>query len=118
MSICMASLALVSPVLVYGAVEAANDGYNVLVVCPTGTLVHSYRDRLPQCNGIVVETVHSGFAIYRGADRDACQYSPPTRLRRYDLIFIDEILFILSGKLTLYGLRFPSSLMLHFGHCP
>ena len=79
-----------SEVIVHAAVEAATDGYNVLVLCPTGSLVASYRDRFPQCDGIVVETIHSGFAIYRGADRSACQYSPPTRLRRYDLILIDE----------------------------
>jgi hypothetical protein len=45
---------------------------------------------LPEVDNIVVETLHSGFAIYRGADEKAVQYSPPTRLRRYDLILVDE----------------------------
>ena len=53
-------------------------------------LVHSYRQRFPETDRIVVETIHSGFAIYRGADQSAVRYSPPTRLRRYDLILIDE----------------------------
>ncbi len=48
--------------------------------------MHSYRDRLPETDRIVVETIHSGFAI----GRRAVQYAPPTRLRRYDLILLDE----------------------------
>ncbi len=38
----------------------------------------------------VVETLDSGFAIYRGADEKAVQFSPPTRLRRFVLISVDE----------------------------
>jgi len=51
--------------------------------------VHSYRDRLPDSENIVVETIHSAFCIYRQEDQ-VVQYCPPTRLRRYDLIIIDE----------------------------
>ena len=51
---------------------------------------HSYRERFPETDHIVVETIHSGFAIYRSADQSQVRYSPPTRLRRYDLILIDE----------------------------
>ena len=51
-----------SEVIVHAAVEAATAGYHVLILCPTGTLVHSYKDRLPEVDNIVVETLHSGFA--------------------------------------------------------
>jgi len=55
-----------------------------LISCPTGALVHAYRERLPPTDQIVVETLHSGFSIARKVDLDT--YSPPGRLRRYDLI--------------------------------
>ena len=79
-----------SEVIVHAAAEAATAGYHVLILCPTGSLVHSYKDRLPDVDNIVVETLHSGFAIYRGADEASARYSPPTRLRRYDLFLVDE----------------------------
>ena len=78
-----------SEVLVHAAVHAADNGCKVLVLCPTGTLVHSYRDRLPEHPNLVVETIHAGFRIYREADK-LVRYSPPTRLQRYDLLIIDE----------------------------
>ena len=58
-----------SEVLIHAAVRAADNGCKVLVLCPTGTLVHSYRDRLPEHPNIVVETIHAGFRIYREADK-------------------------------------------------
>ena len=58
-----------SEVLAHSAVDAAKDGYSVLVPCPTGTLVHSCRKRFPDTDHIAVETIHSGYAIYRGADQ-------------------------------------------------
>jgi ATP-dependent exoDNAse (exonuclease V) alpha subunit len=36
-----------------------------------------------------VETIHSAFQIGRNADK-AVKYAPPSRLRRYDLIMLDE----------------------------
>ena len=63
-------------------------GARVLILCPTGALVHAYKERLPPTDQIVVETLHSGFSIARKVDMNT--YSPPGRLRRYDLIFIDE----------------------------
>jgi hypothetical protein len=44
---------------------------------------------MPETSHITVETIHSGFAIYRNYDK-VVEYSPPTRLRRYDLIILDE----------------------------
>ena len=78
-----------SEVLIHAAVEAANAGLYVLILCPTGALVHTYKDRMPETSHITVETIHSGFAIYRNYDK-VVEYSPPTRLRRYDLIILDE----------------------------
>jgi len=78
-----------SEVLVHAAVRAADEGLHVNILCPTGALVHAYRDRLPASDRIVVETIHSGFQISRKADM-VVQYMPPTRLRRYDLFLIDE----------------------------
>ena len=78
-----------SEVIVHAACAAAKSGACVLVLCPTGTLVHSYRDRLPDVDNIVVETIQSGFAIQRQYDK-LVDYAPPSRLRRYDLILVDE----------------------------
>jgi len=78
-----------SEMLIHAAAKAAVAGLYVLILCPTGALVHSYRDRLPETPHIVVETIHSGMAIYRTYDT-VVEYAPPTRLRRYDLILIDE----------------------------
>ena len=78
-----------SEVIVHAACAAAKSGACVLVLCPTGTRVHSYRDRLPDVDNIVVETINSGFAIQRQYDK-LVDYAPPSRLRRYDLILVDE----------------------------
>ena len=78
-----------SEVIVHAACAAAKSGACVLVLCPTGTLVHSYRDRFPDVDNIVVETIHSGFAIQRQYDK-LVDYAPPSRLRRYDIILVDE----------------------------
>jgi len=51
-------------------------------------LVHAYKERLPPTDQIVVETLHAGFSIARKADPQT--YAPPGRMRRYDLIVIDE----------------------------
>ena len=78
-----------SEVIIHAAARAAEEGMYVNILCPTGALVHAYRDRLPASDRIVVETIHSGFQISRKADLVA-QYMPPSRLRRYDLFLIDE----------------------------
>ena len=79
-----------SEVIIHAAVRAALDGYRVLILVPTGTLVHSYRDRLPTHEFITVETIHSGMQIHRETDREKVQYAPPGRLRRIDLFCLDE----------------------------
>jgi len=74
--------------IIHAAYRAAENGARVFILCPTGALVHAYKERLPPTDQIVVETLHAGFSIARKADSQT--YAPPGRLRRYDLIFIDE----------------------------
>ena len=47
-----------SEVIVHAAAEAATAGYHVLILCPTGSLVHSCKDRLPDVDNIVVQTLN------------------------------------------------------------
>ena len=75
-------------VIIQCALDAARHGARVLVACPIGPLVTTYRQRLPADGGIVVETIHSSFRITRKADQ---LYIPPGRLRHYDLIIFDEV---------------------------
>jgi hypothetical protein len=79
-----------SEVFVHAAVEAAAADLHVLILCPTGTLVHSYRDRLPASDNIAVDTVHSALAINAASGQGDVAYTPPRRMRRYDLILLDE----------------------------
>ena len=76
-------------VVVQCAVNAATeDEARVLIGCPIGALLDTYRLRLPPRLNIVVETIHSAFRITRWRDQ---VYVPPGRLRQYDLIIFDEV---------------------------
>ena len=75
-------------VVIQCAVDAARNGARVLIACPIGALVATYRQRLPPGEQIVVETIHSVFKITRQRDQ---LYIPPGRLRHFDLIIFDEI---------------------------
>ena len=77
-----------SEAIVYAAAEAAKRGAHVLIGCPLGVQVSAYRDRLPADEKIVCETIHSAWRVSRKAD--AATYNPPSRLRAYEVIFIDE----------------------------
>ena len=70
------------------AIAAAEAGERVLIACPIGALVDTYRQKLPPHENIVVETVHASQRITRKADE---QYIPPGRLRTFDLIIYDEV---------------------------
>ena len=54
-----------SEILVHAAHRAADAGMKVLLMCPTGTLVHAYRERLPVHPNITVETIHSATVMMR-----------------------------------------------------
>ena len=70
------------------ALEAAGKGERVLIACPIGALVDTYRQKLPPNDHIVIETIHASHRITRKADE---VYVPPGRLRHFDLIIYDEI---------------------------
>ena len=61
-------------VIIHAAYRAAEAGCRVLILCPTGALVHAYKERLPPTDRIMVETLHSGFSIARKVDMDT--YAP------------------------------------------
>ena len=41
-----------SEVIKEGAIRAAKKGFGVLLVCPTGQLVHSFKSQLPEVDGV------------------------------------------------------------------
>ena len=50
-----------SAVLLEVAVRAARGGIRVLIVCPTGQLVHSFKSQVPELDGvenIQIDTIH------------------------------------------------------------
>ena len=50
------------------AASAAAKGERVLIACPIGALVDTYRQRLPPNENIIIETVHASHRITRKAD--------------------------------------------------
>ena len=82
-----------SAVLLTAALNACSNGMSVLIVCPTGYLVHQYKSKLPDKDGVEnvrVDTIQ-GVLQYRrkGADSQVT-WAPPSALRRIDLILVDE----------------------------
>ena len=65
-----------SELLVLAAVRAVEQGCHVLILCPTGALVHSYRDRLRDMEKITVDTAQASFCIVRKADVEWVRYAP------------------------------------------
>ena len=65
----------------------------VLIICPTGFLVHQYKSRLPDIDGvenISIDTIQ-GVLKYKRSGRDSkVVWSPPSALRRVEVILIDE----------------------------
>ena len=82
-----------SEVILEGAITAAQAGMQVLIVCPTGQLAHAFKARLPEVDGIeniTVDTIHGVLNYQRpGADKQV-RWTPPTALRRMDLLLVDE----------------------------
>ena len=75
-------------VIIAAVRQALEDGCRVLIAGPIGLLVSMYRLRLPNAENLTMETIHSAFRMVRDAD---AAYSPPGRLRQYDLIIFDEV---------------------------
>ncbi len=60
-------------VMLEAAVSAAQKGMRVLIVCPTGQLVHNLKSQLPDVDGIEnieINTIH-GVLRYKRPDTDA-----------------------------------------------
>ena len=47
----------------------------VLILCPTGQLVASYRQRLPDSDLLRVDTIHAGLRIYREEESLVMQFA-------------------------------------------
>ena len=77
-----------SEVLVHAAKLVVDLGGRVLFLAPTGALVHSYLDRLPDDESIYVDTVHAALRFSRRTDRERVQCNPPSRLQSFDAIFL------------------------------
>ena len=79
-----------SAVLLFLAIWACPQ-INVLIVCPTGMLVHAYKSKLPDRDGIEnirVDTIQ-GVLNYKRAGADSkVTWAPPSAMRRIDLILI------------------------------
>ena len=79
-------------VLLAAAIVACKD-VGVLIVCPTGCLVHSFKARLPYADGIEnirVDTIQGVLNYKRPGADSKVRWSPPSALRRIDLILMDE----------------------------
>ena len=82
-----------SAVLLELAVRAAKAGNRVLIVCPTGQLVHSFKSQLPEVDGIEnvqVDTIHGVLRYKRKGADGKVAWAPPSALRGFDLILVDE----------------------------
>ena len=74
------------------ALEACKQ-INVLIICPTGYLVHKYKSMLPELDGvenIAVDTIQSVLKYKRKGADSRVRWTPPSALRRIDLVLIDE----------------------------
>ncbi len=73
--------------------RSAKGGIRVLIVCPTGQLVHSFKCQLPDVDGIdniSVDTIHGVLGYKRPGKDEQVRWAPPSALRRIDLILVDE----------------------------
>ncbi len=65
-------------------------GLRVMVMAPTGALVASYQERLPEESRLSVTTLHAGLRLQRNADSHV-RFAPPSYLNNYDVFFVDEV---------------------------
>ena len=82
-----------SAVLLEVALRSARLGIRVLIICPTGQLVHSFKCQLPDVEGIEnisVDTIHGVLGYKRPGPDGKVRWAPPSALRRIDLILVDE----------------------------
>jgi len=66
-----------SAVILEAAIRAARNGMRVLIVCPTGQLVHAFKSKLPEFDGverIQVDTMHGVLKYKRPTDDKKVQH--------------------------------------------
>ena len=64
----------------------------MLIVCPTGALVCSLKEWLPEFDGVErihVDTIHSVLKYKRDRDNKV-EFVPPSGFRKYEVVFCDE----------------------------
>ena len=79
-------------VLIEAAVRAAKDGLTVIIVCPTGALVISLKELLPEFDGVErihIDTIHAVLKYKRERDNKV-EFVPPSGFRKYEAVFCDE----------------------------
>ena len=82
-----------SALLLEAAVRCAGKGLRVLIVCPTGTNVYGFKRAIPEFSGaelIAVDTIHGVLHYKRPGQDSKVVWSPPSALRRIDVILCDE----------------------------
>ena len=82
-----------SAVILEAAIRLAKKGLRVLIVCPTGLLVHMYKASLPEIDGVEnigVDTIQGVLKYKRPGPDGKIQWAPPSALRRIDAILVDE----------------------------
>ena len=82
-----------SALLLEAAIQAAKETLRVLIVCPTGNLVHSSKAQLPDVDGIEnisIDTIHGVLNYKRPGQDGKVRWAPPSALRKMDLILCDE----------------------------
>lgn len=79
-------------VLIEAAIRAAKDGLTVLIVCPTGALVCSLKEMLPEFDGVErihIDTIHAVLKYKRDRDNKVA-FVPPSGFRKYEVVLCDE----------------------------
>ena len=76
------------------AVRCARDEeINVVIVCPTGSNVYSFKSQLPDFPGVErirVDTLHGVLNYKRPGKDEQVRWAPPSALRRIALILCEE----------------------------
>ena len=75
------------------AIRCAMAGLYVLIICPTGTNVYSFKSLLPEFAGvdkIRVDTIQGVLNYKRSGSDSKVTWSPPSALRRIDVLLCDE----------------------------
>ena len=82
-----------SAVILESAIRLAKKGLRVLIVCPTGLLVHMYKASLPEFDGVEnigVDTIQGVLKYKRPGPDGKIRWAPPSALRRIDVLLVDE----------------------------